>query len=180
LPDCDQKTTPNGRWVYARDLQIGDVMQSRSFGEQKISDLAIFVTKTLVYNFIVDDLHNYLVGKNGVLVHNTNSPPNEYMIRKSGLSGKDAATDVPSFARGKPPKIGETPTRLYGKQTLPERGKPPKIGETPTQYAERLLIERYGEKWRTIFKEKGKKITGSGSEFSQIEKAWRGYFIKLE
>ncbi|MDR2761491.1 MAG: hypothetical protein LBB88_02685, partial [Planctomycetaceae bacterium] len=37
LPDCDQKTTPNGRWVYARDLQIGDVVQSRSFGEQKIS-----------------------------------------------------------------------------------------------------------------------------------------------
>jgi hypothetical protein len=26
----------------------------------------------LVYNFLVDDLHNYVVGENEVLVHNTN------------------------------------------------------------------------------------------------------------
>jgi hypothetical protein len=65
--------TIGGRWVYARDLQIGDVVQSRSFGEQKISALEIFVTKTLVYNFLVDDLHNYCVSENEILVHNTNA-----------------------------------------------------------------------------------------------------------
>jgi hypothetical protein len=78
--------TTEGRWVYARDLQISDVVRSHSFREQKISDLEIFETKTLVYNFFVDDLHNYCVGKNETLVHNTNSP-----IKGNHTSPKDAA-----------------------------------------------------------------------------------------
>jgi hypothetical protein len=36
--------------------------------------LELSYTKTLVYNFLVDDLHNYCVGKNEISVHNTNSP----------------------------------------------------------------------------------------------------------
>jgi hypothetical protein len=152
LPDCDQVMTIGGRWVYAKDLQVGDIVQSRSFGKQKISALEIFVTKTLVYNFLVDDLHNYCVGKNETLVHNTNNAPKS-KVRKPGLSGKESANDVPSFARGKPSNIGET----------------------PAQYAERLMIERYGDKWRKVFKEKGKLIEGPKSEFNKIKKAFRGF-----
>jgi hypothetical protein len=74
LPDSDQKITPDGRWVYARDLHIDDVVRSRSLGTQKISELELSITETLVYNFLVDDLHNYAVGKYEILVHNTNSP----------------------------------------------------------------------------------------------------------
>jgi hypothetical protein len=66
--------TIGGRWGYARDLQVGDVVRSRSFGTQKISALELSQTETLVYNFLVDDLHNYCVGENEILVHNTNSP----------------------------------------------------------------------------------------------------------
>jgi hypothetical protein len=158
LPSTEQNITPQGRWVYARDLCVGDVICSRSLGTQKISALNISLTETLVYNFLVDDLHNYAVGIDEILVHNTNAPEKiSYMKRKPGLSGKEAATDIPSFARGKPPLVGET----------------------PTQYAERLLVERYGKNWRTIFKEQGKKIVGADSEFNKIEKSWRGY-IKPE
>jgi hypothetical protein len=74
LPACDQKITPDGRWVYARDLRIDDVVRSHSFGTQKISALELSQTETLVYNFLVDDLHNYAVGIDEILVHNTNSP----------------------------------------------------------------------------------------------------------
>ncbi|MDR2345126.1 MAG: HINT domain-containing protein, partial [Planctomycetaceae bacterium] len=73
LPDYDQKTTPNGRWIYAKDLQVGDILRSHSCGSQEITSLEFFVTKKLVYNFLVDDLHNYAVGKNEILVHNTNT-----------------------------------------------------------------------------------------------------------
>ncbi|MDR2762894.1 MAG: hypothetical protein LBB88_09855, partial [Planctomycetaceae bacterium] len=58
-----------------------------SFGEQKISALKIFVTKTLVYNFLVDELYNYCASKNEILVHNTNNAP-KYMVKKPGLSSK--------------------------------------------------------------------------------------------
>jgi hypothetical protein len=64
--------TQDGRWVYARDLQVDDVVRSHSFGTQKISALEISLTQTMVYNFLTDDLHNYAVGQNGILVHNTN------------------------------------------------------------------------------------------------------------
>jgi hypothetical protein len=87
LPVCDQKITPDGRWVYARDLQIGDVVRSRSFGTQEISALELSQTETLVYNFLVDDLHNYCVGENEILVHNTNSPK-KYDDFDIGYKGK--------------------------------------------------------------------------------------------
>ncbi|MDR2643839.1 MAG: HINT domain-containing protein, partial [Planctomycetaceae bacterium] len=106
---------------------------------------------TTVYNLTVADYHTYAVGNGETLVHN--KAQIRFMRRKSNLSGKEAATDVPSFARGKPPMVGET----------------------PTQYAERLMIERYGENWQTIFKKQGKKIDGPKSEFSEIKKAWRGF-----
>jgi hypothetical protein len=73
VPDYEQKTTLVGRWVYAGDLQIGDVVPSHSFGNQKISALEISTTKTSVYNFVVDDLHNYAIGENEILVHNTSA-----------------------------------------------------------------------------------------------------------
>jgi hypothetical protein len=38
----------------------------------------------LVYNFLVDDLHNYAVGKDEILVHNTNSPRTEKMKPDKG------------------------------------------------------------------------------------------------
>jgi hypothetical protein len=145
--------TTNGRWVYARDLKFGDTIRSRSLDTQKVTALESSTTETLVYNFLVDDLHNYTVGENEILVHNTNASTNGYMVRKSGLSGKEAANDVPSFAIGKPPKIGEIPTK----------------------YAERLMTERYGKDWRSTFNEKGKLIEGPKSEFNRIKKAWRGF-----
>jgi hypothetical protein len=66
--------TTNGRWVYARDLKFGDTIRSRSLDTQKVTALESSTIETLVYNFLVDDLHNYTVGENEILVHNTNSP----------------------------------------------------------------------------------------------------------
>jgi hypothetical protein len=93
LPVCDQKITPNGRWVYARDLRIDDVVRSHSFGTQKISALELSMTETLMYNFLVDDLHNYAVGENEILVHNTNSPPKSERPQRTGAGKSDPHGD---------------------------------------------------------------------------------------
>jgi len=67
------------------------------------------------------------------------------MRKKPGLSGKEASTDIPSFAKGKPPWVGET----------------------SEQFAERVLNGNYGPgNWS------GK---GAGSEYSKIKKSFRGY-----
>ncbi|MFE7798669.1 hypothetical protein [Nocardia sp. NPDC057440] len=68
-------------------------------------------------------------------------------VPKSGGSGKENATDAPSWAKGRPPYVGES-------------GK---------AYARRLLDEHYGPgNWEG---------TGPGSEFSKIKKygdrAWQ-------
>jgi len=72
-------------------------------------------------------------------------PPGTPMQRIPRQSGREAAKDVPGWARG-----------------LPRH-----VGETPTQYAERLLDQRYGgrQNWDT-----GRQSRGSDSEFSQIQK----------
>jgi hypothetical protein len=88
LPVCDQKITPDGRWVYARDLRIDDIVRSHSLGTQKILALELSQTKTLVYNFLVDDLHNYAVGENEVLVHNINSPGRSEHAKSRATQGR--------------------------------------------------------------------------------------------
>ncbi|MDR1963126.1 MAG: HINT domain-containing protein [Planctomycetaceae bacterium] len=104
LPTCDQGMTPDGRWVYARNLQVDDVVRSRSFGTQKVSGLVISQTETLVYNFLVDDLHCYAVGYDEILVHNTNSPKTEKM--KPGKGGWDEG------GYGEPVRNGDYKTDL--------------------------------------------------------------------
>jgi hypothetical protein len=51
LPSTEQNITPQGRWVYARDLQVNDIIQSRAHGSRKVFGLTIEITETLVYNF---------------------------------------------------------------------------------------------------------------------------------
>jgi hypothetical protein len=87
LPDSEQGMFSDGRWVYARDLQLGDVVISRANFGMLIRGLKTSSKKILVYNFLVDDLHNYAVGENGILVHNTNSPakPTSSEIRSENI-----------------------------------------------------------------------------------------------
>jgi hypothetical protein len=87
--------TQDGRWVYARDLQVDDVVRSHSFGTQKISALEISLTQTMVYNFLTDDLHNYTVGENGILVHNVNTPPKIEKIKRGKGEWDEGEYDTP-------------------------------------------------------------------------------------
>jgi hypothetical protein len=66
----EHEIQPHGRWVNARDLQIGDKLFSRS--KISLQVLNIFVRSEIitVHNLTVADYHTYAVGFSEALVHN--------------------------------------------------------------------------------------------------------------
>jgi hypothetical protein len=77
---------------------------------------------TTVYNLTVADYHTYAVGSSEVLVHNKAMPARQLKITKKGMSNVAKKNDIPSWAEGKRPYVGEN----------------------GNAFAERLLNEKYG------------------------------------
>ncbi len=67
-------TTP-GRWVDAGDLRVGDEMLLRDGRIERVEALGFGFLETAVYNFDIEGLHCYAVGRSEVLVHNGNAGP---------------------------------------------------------------------------------------------------------
>jgi hypothetical protein len=67
-------TTP-GRWVDAGDLRVGDEMLLRDGEVGRVEALRYGFLDTAVYNFDIEGLHSYAVGRSEVLVHNGNASP---------------------------------------------------------------------------------------------------------
>lgn len=70
IPKEEQRTTEHGRWVEARDLKEGDVLNRKSGEGLIITSLSSRHKKIEVYNLNVEDYHNYAVHQKGILVHN--------------------------------------------------------------------------------------------------------------
>jgi len=84
-----------GRWVDAIDLQVGDILLLRSGEQVPITRLAIRLAHETVYNFHVEELHCYAVGKGQVLVHNNSNPLEDAIGRgMKVLRGKGAPDDM--------------------------------------------------------------------------------------
>ena len=66
----DYSMTPNGRWVNAKDLQVGDVFLDYLGNAHSLDGIAIREDAVTVYNFEVAGTHTYTVSNLGVLVHN--------------------------------------------------------------------------------------------------------------
>jgi hypothetical protein len=67
----ENATTP-GRWVDAGDLQTGDILLLRDGRQVPVESIDTKPVVQKVYNFEVEELHNYGVGHIGILVHNNN------------------------------------------------------------------------------------------------------------
>ncbi|AZB26252.1 DUF4280 domain-containing protein [Chryseobacterium bernardetii] len=61
----------NGEWIDASELKEGDKILLRDQQEGVIQKTEFNYTPQKVYNFEVDQWHNYFVGDSGVLVHNS-------------------------------------------------------------------------------------------------------------
>jgi intein/homing endonuclease len=59
-----------GKWKEAKDLEVGDEIFSYYKNTGKVSDISVLMNNIEVYNFEVEDNHNYYVGRVGVLAHN--------------------------------------------------------------------------------------------------------------
>ncbi len=62
----------NGRWVDAVDLRPGDTVFLQATGPTRIEAVRTDPANYPVYNFAVDGLKCYTVGRSSVLVHNSN------------------------------------------------------------------------------------------------------------
>lgn len=59
-------------YVLSQDLRVGDTFRNANGSTLRLNSLAIKPDTTLtVYNFEVNDIHNYYVGTQEVLVHNS-------------------------------------------------------------------------------------------------------------
>ena len=68
--ECKPSNMIRGRWVQAIDLRPGDLLLMSTGKTDLVSSLIVAEKIDTVYNFEVEDCHNYSVGHAGVLVHN--------------------------------------------------------------------------------------------------------------
>ena len=68
-------------WVKAEDLVQGDISQTEGNGSLKITKIHVDVRGEEVYNFEVEEDHNYYVSEAGVLVHNESYEPSKEMFK---------------------------------------------------------------------------------------------------
>lgn len=131
-----------GGWKHAFELEKDEIVLSY-FGQSKVTSIAKLQGLHYVHNLEVKDLHNFLVGSDGVVVHNSCFPKNKAALAKLlGIAEKDVhdwVKDVISFYKkdfpywiGKNPDVGPGPNgKLAFKVTEfgPNKGK---IWEHPT------------------------------------------------
>jgi hypothetical protein len=79
--------TSGGRWTEARWLRLGDQFLTKTGRSATVAGLSIRIERTRVYNLNVNTLHNYAVGKGGVLVHNACTPGRGNMIKRLHKKG---------------------------------------------------------------------------------------------
>ena len=67
-----------GAWTPANKLSINDRVMRRDGGWQTLTAISSKVDRQPVFNFGVEDFHNYFVGQLGLLVHNEKKVKKEY------------------------------------------------------------------------------------------------------
>jgi hypothetical protein len=64
-------TANDDKWVQAEDLVIGDVIKSSEGDSVSIANITSEVSDEAVYNLTVANTHNYYVGEEKLLAHNS-------------------------------------------------------------------------------------------------------------
>ncbi len=107
----------NKGWTYVKDLKIGDLLVESDSNTLKVRSIELLHKQVTVYNLTVNEFHTYFVSDLGIWVHNDSC---SHKTPKSGVSGKEAAKDVPSWARGEKPMVGEN-GNAFAKRLLDEK-----------------------------------------------------------
>jgi hypothetical protein len=129
----------NAGWTRASNLVQGDSLELYSGDNQTVTLLEAYTAASdvKVYNIEVEEWNTYYVSDLGILVHNKAAGP--FKKPKSG-SGKERASDIPSWAEGERPYIWEN-GNAFAKRLLDERygvGKYPKGAGTEHSQLKKL------------------------------------------
>ena len=62
----------DGSWLEADQMRVGDRVQSLQGAWRRVVSITPLLGQETVYNFTVDQNHDYFVGETGFLVHNAN------------------------------------------------------------------------------------------------------------
>ena len=131
-------------WTEACDLKIGDRVRTLC-GDKSVLNIPRMKGTVPVYNFEVADCHSYFVGAAGVLVHNGIPGSKLFKKPKAGISGKEGATDIPSFAKGSRPKVGQN-GRDFAEEVMEQQfGKDWRSGGSD-RLSEFRKIQKYGDR----------------------------------
>ena len=91
------------KWRKTEELSVGDWLTANDGDRFEVVEVGLTGDVDVAYTLTVDELHTYIMGEAGLVVHNAC-----FKKRKSGVSGKAGAKDVPSFAEGRAPKVGQS------------------------------------------------------------------------
>jgi len=119
---------PGKGWNAAGNLKVGEALRLQNGITVVIKKVDTSVRTETVYNFTVANYHNYFVGRDGVLVHNTGKfaepiLPGKIIVREGGVT-------VEHYTHGNehPPAHahvrGEGPTTRIGANGKPLEGDP--------------------------------------------------------
>ncbi len=119
-----------GRWIDAVDLQPGDTLFLQETGPTRIESVRIEPANYPVYNFAVDNLKCYAVGKCSVLVHNSNGleVPAGTPVGRSGQQHVFPNPEYPS-PRNNPTSISGRDYSGHAIDRMQERGFVPSVVE---------------------------------------------------
>ena len=86
--EAHEHSYSTGRWVHACDLRIGDQFKLFSGRKGKVIATKLQRKQLKVFNFTVENHHNYCVGDSKVLTHNNNSYKRVRRRKKNGQFAK--------------------------------------------------------------------------------------------
>lgn len=70
IPEEGVASLRAGRWVYARDLRVGDALLCRDGERRSVSGIEARIQSVVVFNLQVESPNTFAVGRHGELVHN--------------------------------------------------------------------------------------------------------------
>lgn len=166
-----ENATTAGRWVDAGDLQAGDILLLRDGRQVPVTSISTKHVVQKVYNFEVEGLHNYAVGKSGILVHNNNG---DEAANTSGFS-------MPAYVgAGKNPVPAGSPTKNVEELINAIDDLPQKIKGTISQNKEtaKQLAKDVAKKNGVSDSRRGPEIHNDGMPHYHIEDfaGWHFWF----
>jgi hypothetical protein len=118
VPDVPENATTPGRWVDAGDLRPGDLLLLFDGRHVPVTAVEVQLWTQPVYNFSVDDLHTYAVGKHHALVHN-NCAEDFISIEEFVEQSRKASNAKPRVSK----EVVEDLTRLRAEKQLGKKLK---------------------------------------------------------